>query len=75
MPQPSEGLRGKRVYVFPIGGKTLSAKTNAAGQAQFDLSGYAEGMRVAVTLPDLDQSYGFLLPQSGIVPVLFNMAH
>ncbi len=73
IPQVSELVDDVAVQVIFPDGKVLSATTNTAGFAQFDLSGYATGTRLTATLPDADRSYRFYLPQTGTVPVYFRL--
>ncbi len=72
-PQLSEGLGGSSVRVIPSNGVVLTAITDPAGLAQVDLVGFATGSLVTVRLGDAYPSYCFYLPESGTVPILFNV--
>jgi hypothetical protein len=72
-PEPNEGLDNIPVQLTLPDGKVLSATTQR-GVATFDMSGYAAGIQITATLPNLYRSYQFFLPQSGTVPIIFSFA-
>jgi len=69
-PEDTEWLDGMTVQLTTTTGAKLTEKT-VKGIVTFDMSNYAPGTGVNVSLPGLYRSESFILPAQGVVPVRF----
>lgn len=70
IPEQSEWVDGILVTLRHADGTEIST-TTTDGKAVFDMTGYITGMPVTVSLPSLYRTSTLIVPENGIVPVVF----